>query len=144
MANLSKCWKSISKHKMCGKLFCIDVNLKTLTRALTNVNRISECTGYKHPQHKEVKKEKEELVLSCALYSLLGYLGPCVVRGTHHSHTYLVHYSDDIHGLGSKDAKDVHSGCIYINPVDGSQRMLSHIHNPIVNTPSQNPMIYKG
>jgi hypothetical protein len=27
------------------------------------------------------------------------------------SHHYSVHYSDDIHGLGSKDAKDVHSGC---------------------------------
>jgi hypothetical protein len=37
------------------------------------------------------------------------------------SHPYLVHYSDDIHGLGSKDAKDVHSGCTYTNPVDGSQ-----------------------
>ena len=37
------------------------------------------------------------------------------------SHPYSVHYSDHIHGLGSKDAKDVHSGCIYINPVDGSQ-----------------------
>jgi hypothetical protein len=26
-------------------------------------------------------------------------------------HQYSIHYSDYIHGLGSKDIKDVHSGC---------------------------------
>lgn len=29
------------------------------------------------------------------------------------SHQYSIHYSDDMHGLGSKDIKDVHSGRTY-------------------------------
>ena len=37
------------------------------------------------------------------------------------SHTYSIHYSNDIHGLGSIDIKDVRSGCTYINPVSGGQ-----------------------
>jgi hypothetical protein len=37
------------------------------------------------------------------------------------SHQYSIHYSDDIHGLGSKDIKDVHSGCTYIDHVNGGQ-----------------------
>jgi hypothetical protein len=36
-------------------------------------------------------------------------------------HQYSIHYSDDIHGLGSKDIKDVHRGFTYINPVNGGQ-----------------------
>ena len=35
------------------------------------------------------------------------------------SHTYSIHYSNDIHGLGSIDIKDVRSGCTYIDPVSG-------------------------
>lgn len=37
------------------------------------------------------------------------------------SHQYSMHYSDDIHGLGSKDIKDVHRGCTHIDPVNGDQ-----------------------
>jgi hypothetical protein len=36
------------------------------------------------------------------------------------SHPYSVHFSDDVHELGSKD-QDVHSGCTYTNPADSSQ-----------------------
>jgi hypothetical protein len=37
------------------------------------------------------------------------------------AHINTLHYSDDIHGLVSKDIKDVHSGCNYINPVNGGR-----------------------
>ena len=36
------------------------------------------------------------------------------------THPYSVHLSDDVHGLGSKDFKDIHRGCTYINP-NGSE-----------------------
>ena len=37
------------------------------------------------------------------------------------SNPYSIHYSIDKHGLGSKLIKDVHSGCTYIDPVNGGQ-----------------------
>ena len=45
------------------------------------------------------------------------------------SHQYSIHYSDDIHGLGSKDIRDVHSGCTYVDPVNGGQCSWSWFYN---------------
>ena len=31
-------------------------------------------------------------------------------------HAYsLLHFSDDIHGVGSNNFKDIHTGCMYVN-----------------------------
>lgn len=35
-------------------------------------------------------------------------------------HTYSSRFSDDLHGVASKDLKDIHTRCMYVNPVDGA------------------------
>ena len=35
-------------------------------------------------------------------------------------HTYSSRFSDDLHGVTSKDLKDIHTRCMYVNPVDGA------------------------
>ncbi|WP_148701120.1 hypothetical protein [Candidatus Nitrososphaera evergladensis] len=41
---------------------------------------------------------------------------PCQYCG----HPFSMHFSDDVRGLGSKDASSVHKGCSYQSPSDGS------------------------
>ena len=41
-------------------------------------------------------------------------------------HTYSLRFSDDIYRVASKDLKDIHTRCTYVNPVDGAS---VHIKN---------------
>ncbi|AIC15377.1 hypothetical protein [Nitrososphaera viennensis] len=41
---------------------------------------------------------------------------PCQYCG----HPFSLHFSDDVRGMGSKDARNVHQGCSYQSSNDGS------------------------
>ena len=47
------------------------------------------------------------------------------------SHMYSFHFSDDIHGIGSKDLGDTHSGCGFVNS-DGSSCICPGFRSSIV------------